>query len=264
MTRRHRRPDPGRRCRARVHVGWRHAPSTGLREVLPTGERLSPLVLSVARRRGSGRRRLGCGRVGADDGDHALQGATPGVAAFDPHSVEPGVAARGREGGHLVVGPPVAGVSRRARCRPLLQGDEASRRCQHAPRLGQPGIEVGPVVHSRQRSHDRGLGITQGSASATPSANRTEGPVRTSPRSTRRMTAAGSTPTTVAPARAAWRTATPGPQPMSTTRSPGRTAASSRARAASAPFPTVMLSAASRPVNPQKPGCSPWWLGAGE
>ena len=76
------------------------------------------------------------------------------------------------------------------------------------------------------------------------------------PRDRRRsITAAGSTPMTeAAPAAAARRIATPGPHPMSTTRSPAPTEANRTARSASGCRPTVKLRAAIRPPKPPNPG----------
>jgi hypothetical protein len=70
------------------------------------------------------------------------------------------------------------------------------------------------------------------------------------------MTGAGSTPIARAPRRAASRTAVPGPQPTSITRSVADTDARLAARRAIAPRPGIMVSPASSPVMPAKPGWS--------
>ena len=77
------------------------------------------------------------------------------------------------------------------------------------------------------------------------------------------MTGAGSTPVTVAPARAARRAVEPGPLPTSIAWSCGPTPVRSTTSSASARRPTSIVRADSSPTTPENPAWSAWWFGAG-
>ena len=102
----------------------------------------------------------------------------------------------------------------------------------------------------------------RGNASAAPSTKRTArrrrpGSAEVS-RATRSISTDGSMPTTEdAPAAAARRAATPGPQPTSTTSSSGPTSTRRTARSATDRRPRRKPHAAARPLSPEKPG----WCG---
>jgi hypothetical protein len=189
-----------------------------------------------------------------EDGEHLPRR----LVTSDSHILEAGrLAGCGKFFG-LAIRPSMGRVTRGSELHSPLDGEQPATGEEHATNLTQAQLDVTPVMHRRQGPdhcrrrvfEGKRLGGTSDKPNMSPARAENAGHATDAQHHGRRIHTDDRRRT----GRGGARIATPGPHPMSTTRSPAPTEANLTARSASGCRPTVKLRAAIRPPKPPNPG----------